>query len=97
MIIMRGKWKVKFGCEDEAIKLNKAAVEELGFTPRVSTHRWGSQTTAGIVTSDLEFETMEDMDKFLDDIDTSQPAWVEWHKRYVDLIESHWSELLQVH
>ena len=97
MIIMRGKWKVKFGCEGEVIKFVKAVQEELGLTPRICTHMWGSQTTAGIVTSDFEFETMEDLNKFWDNLDRSGPAYVEWHKKNTDLVESHWLELLQVH
>ena len=94
MIIARYTWKAKSGCRAEVITLVKAMVERLGFTPRVCTYEWGSYD---IVTSDLEFETMEDLDKFWKDLDRSQPAWVEWLKNYPDLVESHWSELLQVH
>ena len=94
MVIARYHWKAKTGCREELIKLVKAAVEELGFTPRVCTYVWGFWDT---VTSDLEFETMEDEGKFWDNVDTSQPAFAELVEKEPDLFESHWRELLQVH
>ena len=94
MIVRRFLWKAKTGGRAEVIELVKAMVEELGFTPRVCTYRDGSYDT---VISYLEFETEEDEKRMWDNIDSSQPAWVEWHKRSPDLVESHWSEYLQVH
>lgn len=94
MIIARFSWKAKTGCRPEVIKLVKALAEELGFTPRVCTYRWGVYDT---VTSEFEFETMEDQDKFWNNVDPSQPAYAEWIKKVPDLVESHWMELLHVH
>ncbi len=94
MRIMRFTWKAKTGCRAEVIRLVKAMVVELSLTPRVCTYMYGAYD---IVTSYLEFETEEDQNKFWNNIDTSQPAWVEFHKKLPDLVESHWSELLQVH
>ena len=94
MIIARYSWKAKTGCRAGIIEFIKGLVKELGFTPRVCTHVWGSYD---MVTSDLEFETMEDLDKFWSNLEPI-PAFVEWEeKKRVDLVESHWRELLQVH
>lgn len=95
MIIERWTWKVKVGCRAEVIELVKAVVEESGLTPRVCTFTYGRYYE--MVTSDLEFETEEDQKKFWNDLDSSQPAWVEWQKKRPDLTESSRRELLRVH
>ena len=95
MIVERWTWQAKVGCRDEVVKLVKAMVEEAGLTPRVCTYVYGPFQ---VVTSDLEFETMEDQKRFGDELDHSQPAFVEFHKKYADLVELTISrEVLQVH
>ena len=94
MLIERRTFKTKVGCRDEVIKLLKALVEEQGLTPRVCTYVDGPED---IVTSDYEFETMEDMDKFWNDVDPSGPVFVEAHEKVPDLIESRCKESLRVH
>ena len=97
MIVERFTWKAKVGCEAEVVKLVKALVEEAGFTPRVCTYTFGP---FHLVTSDLEFETEEERQKFWNDIDSSQPAYAEWRKKRPGLIESYEGnhrELLRVH
>jgi hypothetical protein len=95
MIIERWTWVAKTGCRAEVIKLVKAMVTELGFTPRVCTYQFGSYNT---VVSELEFESEEDIKKFWAGVDQSKPAWVEWHKRNVDLtVPHHTHERLWVH
>ena len=94
MVVERFTWKAKVGCNSEVVKFVKAMVEESGLAPRVCTYTFGP---SNIVTSDLDFETEEDRRKFWTEIDPSAPAFVEWHQKYTDLVESYGRELLQVH
>jgi hypothetical protein len=95
MIVERFTWKAKVGCRAEVIELVKALVEEIGLTPRVCSYVFGPYD---IVSSDLEFETMEDREKFWADFDGSGPAWAEFHEKLPDLTGSGAThELLQVH
>jgi len=96
MIVERIVWKVKAGCRDEVVKLVKAVAEEAGVTPRVCTFTSGPPD---IVTSDFEFETEEERQKFWKDLDWSAPAIDKWIKKHDDLTErsEYHHELLQVH
>ncbi len=95
MIVERWTWQVRTENKSEFIELVKASVEALGFTPRVCSYRFGAMDT---VSSDLEFETLQDREKWWDNHDTSLPVWVEWYEKYPDLIEpGRTCELLFVH
>ena len=93
MIVQRITWKVKVGCKNEFIELTKAVVEEQGLTPRVCSYVFGPYD---VVTSDLEFETEEDQQKY--HTDWSKPKTAEWAKKHAELTESGTTvELLRVH
>ena len=95
-VVERWTWKVKAGCRDEFVELVKSWVERHGLTPRVCSFLFGAWNT---VSSDLEFETEEDRQKFYDDIvDWSQPENVKLLQKLNDLRESDLThELLQLH
>ena len=95
MIVERITWKVNHIHHSEFIKLVKAAVEGLGKTPRICSYMFGPKD---VVTSDLEFETMDDRQKYWADLDRNQADFVEWIKKYPDLAEiGMTAELLRVH
>ena len=95
MIVGRYTYRTKVGCKHEYIQLLKAAVAELGLTPRVCSYHAGPQD---IVESDLEFETEEIHQQWSSSFDASLPAVAEWLKRLPDLIESGTvREELEVH
>jgi len=95
MIVVRWTYRTKVGCRDEYIKLLKAAVAELGLTPRVCSYKAGPQD---IVESDLEFETEEIHQQWSSSFDASLPAVAEWRKRRPDLLESGTvREVLEIH
>ena len=95
MIVVRYTWKVNHIRQSEFIELVKAAVEEAGLTPRICSYVFGPTDT---VTSDLEYETIEDWVKRRNDWDRSQPAFAEFLKKYPDLAEiGMTTEVLQVY
>ena len=95
MIVQRFTFKAKVGCESEVIKLVKDMVEEFGFIPRVCSYVFGPLE---IVTSEVEFESIEARQRFYDEVDWSGPKAAEWLKRRADLTESGTTiELFRVH
>ena len=95
MIVERWTWKVKVGCRAEVVKAIKAAVEEIGLTPRICSFIFGP---FDIVISDLEFESEEDMNKNRAvRYDKGGPALAEWHKKRRELVVSENCGLLRVH
>jgi hypothetical protein len=95
MLVERWTWKAKQGHRRELIELIKAWVERNGFTPRVSSVVYGAWDT---VSSDLEFETIEDRQKFWEAFDWSQPEVAEFLKTLQNLIESETTcELLRLY
>jgi hypothetical protein len=94
MIVERITWKVSYSHQNEFIELLKATVEAMGFTPCVCTYRFGA---ADIVTSDLEFETFLDREKYWEDFDYNAPEHVAFHERLPDLATTAKHELLIVH
>ena len=96
MIVERWTWKAKVGRRDELIELAKAWVERYGLTGRVCTFEFGG--TWNIVFVDVEFETMQDQQKFWDDYDWSRPEAIETLKKFQNLWEPDSThELLVVH
>jgi hypothetical protein len=95
MIVVRYTWKVNHIHHSEFIKLLKAMIEEAGLTPRVCSHMFGPRDT---VSSELEFETIEDWRAWWGDVDWSKPAVTEFEARYPDLAEiGMTAELLRIH
>ena len=95
MIVERWKWKVRYKHQSEFIESLKALVEALGFTPRVCTYRFGAVDT---VTSELEFESFLDREKWWEDFDRSMLEYVEFVEKSQDLAEPDRAcELLIVH
>jgi hypothetical protein len=95
MIVERWTWKVKLGCRAEVIELAKTAIAEAGLTPRICSFIFGPYD---IVSSDLEFESEEDRQKWWAGLDWSQPGLAEWRKKEPELLVSGTShELLHVH
>lgn len=95
MIVERWTWKTREGHRAEVIELVKALVEEAGLTPRVCSYVFGPYN---VVSSDLEFETMEDRAKFWESFDPSQPRMAEWNRKRPDLVDHDTTcHLLRVH
>ena len=82
MIIQRWTWKVKVGHKAEMIELAKAAAEAAGVRVRVCSYIFGPYDA---VSSDAEFETEEDRDKYL-------PHSA--HKDFVAMLEPHLEKVL---
>jgi hypothetical protein len=95
MIVERWTWQVNPAHKSEFIELTKALVQALGMKPRVCSYRFGVSTA---VSSDMEFETFLDREKYWERLDTSIPEWVEFHEKHPDLVETGTTcELLIVH
>ena len=95
MIVERVTWKVNHIHQSEFIELLKALVEAMGHTPRVCSCMFGPADT---VTSELEFETMEDREKSVNDFDLSMPEYVAYVEKYPELAETGMTrELLRLH
>ena len=95
MVIERWTWQVRPSNQQEAIELLKDLVKALGFKPRVCSYRFGPVEA---VSSDLEFDSFLDREKWWADLDTSLPEYVAWEERLGELTEPGiTSELLIVH
>ena len=82
MLVERHTWRVEYGQRSEWVEVVKAWVEAAGLTPRVCSYLYGPKD---IVTSDLEFETIQDIQKFWDNFDSKSPAHVSLHEKQHDL------------
>ena len=95
MVVERWTWQVRPARQSEFIESLKAMVEAIGFTPRVCTYRFGAVDK---VTSELEFESFLDREKWYEAFDRSLPEFVEFVKKTQDLAEpGRVCELLIVH
>ena len=85
MIVERFTHTAKPGYREELVELLKGWVEGSGAPGRVLTPGYADWD---MVELDVEWETNEDMDKFWNDYDSSQPGVSEFHKKNKDLRES---------
>jgi len=85
MIIERFTHTAKPGCRKELVELLKGWVEGAGAPGRVFTPGLADWERVEL---DLEFETVQDRDKFWAGYDPSQPGVAEFYEKNSDLRES---------
>jgi len=85
MIAERITWKLKPGCKREAIEMLKSSSEPSGPVYRVYSFMFGGNGETVVL--ELEFETLEDRQKFWADW-SAQPESAEVAARFQELMET---------